>query len=80
MFSYLKVNMVERDTILNILVSYIDDDKSKIVKVCAMQTLADLAGRDSDIRSPVIRKLETAMKAGSPAVKVRGRKLIDLLK
>ena len=42
MFSYLEVDKVERDEIIRILLSYLDTDKSKIVKVCSMQSLANL--------------------------------------
>lgn len=81
MFSYLEINKKERDKIIEILFSYIDGPgKSKIVKTFSMQTLADLAEKDEDIRPQIIRKLEEIMKTGSPAMVSRGKKLIKKLK
>ena len=79
MFSYLKINKTERDRIIKILLFYIDNSKSKIVKVCSMQTLADLAEKDATIRSEIVRKLEKIVKTGSPAMVNRGKKLINRL-
>jgi len=81
MFSYLEVNKKERDKIIEILFSYIDDlDKSKIVKTFSMQTLANLAEKDGDIRPQIMRKLEEIIKTGSHAMVSRGKKLIKKLK
>ena len=80
MFSYLNVNAAERDEIVDILLSYFDIDKSKIVKVCSIQTLADLAGKDEEIRPTVLNKLQEIMRTGSPALVSRAKKLIDRLK
>lgn len=81
MFSYLEVNREERNRIIEILFSWLDSsDKSKIVKVCAMQTLADFVGKDQAIRPKVVRKLEKIVKMGSPAMVSRARKLIDKIK
>jgi len=79
MFSYLKISKMERDRIIKILLSYIDNSKSRIVKVCSMQTLADLAEKDATIRSEIVRKLKKIVKTGSPAMVSRGKKLIDRL-
>ena len=80
MFSYLKTNKKERNKIIRILLSYIDNSKSRIVKVCSMQALADLAEKDESIRSKIVKKLEGIVKTGSPAMISRGKKLIDRLK
>lgn len=81
MFSYLEVDKEERDKIIEILFSYIDGPgKSKIVKTFSMQTLADLAEKDEDIRPQIIRKLEEIIKTGSPAIVSRGKKLIKKLR
>lgn len=79
MFSYLELNRAERDAILQILLSYLDTAKSNIVKVCAMQTLTDLAERDEAIRLEILGKLKELVDTGSPAVVIRGRKLIKRL-
>jgi len=79
MFSYLELNRTERDAIFQILLSYLDSTKSNIVKVCAMQTLADLAERDETIRLEILGKLKELVDTGSPAVVSRGRKLVKQL-
>ncbi len=76
----MKINKKERNKIIRILLSYIDNSKSRIVKVCSMQTLADLAEKDESIRSKIVRKLKEVVKTGSPAMVSRGKKLIDSLK
>jgi len=81
MFSYLEVDESERDKIIEILFSYIDGPgKSKIVKTFSMQTLADFAEKDEDLRPRIIRKLEETINTGSPAMVSRGKKLIKKLK
>jgi hypothetical protein len=80
MFSYLEVSRTERDEIVRILLSYLDTDKSKIVKVCSMQTLTDFADKDEAIRFPVIGKLREIVEIGSPAMVNRAKKLLARLK
>ena len=80
MFSYLEVSRTERDEIVRILLSYLDTDKSKIVKVCSMQTLTDFADKDEAIRFPVIGKLREIVEIGSPAMVNRAKKLLAGLK
>ena len=80
MFSYIKINKKERDEVMKILLSYIETDKSKIVKTFSMQTLADFAERDVSLRPQVIKIIEKVMKKGSPAIVSRGRKLLHILK
>ncbi len=79
MFSYLEVSTQERAEIVSILLFYLDDDKSRIVKVCSIQTLADLAERDEVIRPRVGRKLKEIMATGSPAMINRAKKLVNRL-
>jgi len=79
MFSYLEVDKAERDEIIRILLSYLDTDKSKIVKVCSMQSLANLAQNDEAMRHKVVRKLEEIVEAGSPAMVSRAKKLLAKL-
>ncbi|MBW2141250.1 MAG: hypothetical protein JRG97_09280, partial [Deltaproteobacteria bacterium] len=76
MLSYLSINRTERDRIVQILISYLDNEKSKIVKVNAMQTLADLAERDRSLKPRVLKILERAAGTDSPALVSRGKKLI----
>jgi hypothetical protein len=44
-----------------------------------MQALADLAEDDATLRPRVVRLLEDLTRTGSPAMKSRGRKLLDRL-
>ena len=80
MFSYLEVSRVERDEMVKVLLSYLDTDKSKIVKVFSMQTLANLAEKDELIRPKVVRKIEEILETGSPAIVSRAKKLLPGLK
>jgi len=79
MFSYLEVDKAERDEIIRILLSYLNTDKSKIVKVCSMQSLANLAQNDEAMRHKVVRKLEEIVEASSPAMVSRAKKLLAKL-
>ncbi len=76
MFSYLEVSTQERDEIVRILSSYLDTEKSKIVKVCAIQTLADFANKDALVKPTVVKKLEEIVASGSPAMVSRAKKLL----
>jgi len=80
MFSYLELSGSERDKVTRILLSYLDSDKSKIVKVCSMQTLANFAEEDKAIRPKVIVKLREIVEIGSPAMVSRAKKLLAKLK
>lgn len=79
MFSYLEINKEERDKIVEILLSYIDTSKSNIVIVFSMQTLADFAEKDPEIRSKIAKKLKDIIITGSPSIVSRGKKLIKKL-
>jgi hypothetical protein len=79
MLSYLEANKAERDEIIRILLSYLDTDKSKIVKVCSMQTLANLSQNDEVMSHKVVRKLEEIVEAGSPSMVNRAKKLLAKL-
>jgi len=76
MFSYLEASKTERDEIVRILLSYLETDKSRIVKVCSVQTLADLAEKDETIRPRIVGKLEEIAETGSPALVNRAKKLL----
>ena len=74
----LELSEVERAVVVEILLGYLSD-KSKIVKTFSMQALADLAEHDASLRSQVIPLLEELTRTGSPAMKSRGRKLLERL-
>jgi len=55
------------------------EDRSSIVKTFALQGLADLARRDSNLQGPARRALEESLRSGTAAMKVRARKLLKVL-
>ena len=72
----LELTREERATVLEILLGYLND-KSNIVKTFSMQALADLAEKDTNLRVQVIPLLEELTRTGSPAMRSRGRKLLQ---
>jgi hypothetical protein len=80
MFSYLTIDQSERDVITKILLTYISQNTSTIVKTFSMQTLAIFAERDADLRPQIIQLIECLMETGSPAIVSRGKKLLSRLK
>ena len=55
------------------------EDRSSIVRTFALQGLADLAQQDSSLRAPGVDLLRQAVRAGTPAMKARSRKLLARL-
>jgi hypothetical protein len=78
MFLRLELSKEEQAVIVEILLDYLND-KSKIVKTFSMQALADFAERDAGLRPQVIQLLEELTTTGSPAMKSRGRTLLEKL-
>jgi hypothetical protein len=78
MLPRLDMDAEERETAVGILLHYLDDD-SKIVKTFSMQALADLAQMDASLRPRVVPLLRKLTDAGSPAMRSRGRKLLQIL-
>ena len=52
------------------------DDRSSIVRTCALQALADLSRDDAVLREEVVGLLQSALRSGSAAMKARARKLL----
>lgn len=69
----------ETDIAASILRGYLAD-RSAIVKVCALQALADLASPDRSLAPMAIEAVETACRTGTSAMRARGRKLLTILK
>jgi hypothetical protein len=69
----------ERALALDILFDYLRD-RSSIVKTCAMQALADLAAQDASLKSKILPLLEELTEVGTPAMRARGRRLLQRLK
>jgi hypothetical protein len=78
MFPRLELSEEERAVVVEILLDYLND-KSRIVRTFSMQALADFAERDAGLRPKVIQLLEELTRTGSPAMKSRGRKLLENL-
>ena len=78
MLPRLRTTKGERAVIAEILFGYLND-KSNIVRTFAMQALADLAETEPLLLSKVIPLLEKLTRTGSPAVKTRGKKLLEKL-
>jgi hypothetical protein len=78
MFPRLELSKEEQAVVVEILLDYLNDE-SKIVKTFSMQALADFAERDAGLRFKVIQLLEELTRTGSPAMRSRGRKLLDEL-
>jgi hypothetical protein len=78
MFPRLELSKEEQAVVVEILLDYLND-KSKIVKTFSMQALADFAQRDASLQFKVIQLLEGLTRTGSPAMRSRGRKLLEKL-
>jgi hypothetical protein len=74
----LPLNRNDRRKLARILQGYLDDS-SRIVQVFSMQALADLTLRDPGLRVTILPRLKILAREGSPAVRNRGRKLLQIL-
>ncbi len=75
MIPRLLLDAKERRLATSALNSYLED-RSSIVKACALQGLADLARHDPSIRQRVLETLRKAARSGTPAMKARSRRLL----
>lgn len=76
MFSYLSLTPKERNLVIKILLSWIENEKSNIVKVMSLQTLADFAKQDKKIKNQVMLLLQKFAVSGSPSLKSRSKRLL----
>lgn len=79
MFSYLKLTRKEQNQIIKILTAWIGTEKSNIVKVFSIQTLADFAEENNELKPKVIKIIKEAMKSNTPSITGRGKKLLKEL-
>lgn len=79
LMSRLRLSPPERRRAVTLLTAYLGDG-SRIVKTCAMQALADIAARDRSLRAPIVRRLRSLTRTGSPAMSSRGRRLLAELR
>ncbi len=68
----------EENEIIKALKRYLTH-KSKIVRVSAMESLANIAERNRSILNEVIEIIKMQKATGSPAIQARGRKLLQRL-
>ena len=75
MLPRLSLSARERRQAAEIVESYLDD-RSGIVRTCAMQALAELAADDAELRARVVPLLRRLTRDGTPAMRARGRRLL----
>lgn len=76
MIPRLSLTTNERQLVASTLSSYLED-QSSIVKTLALQGLADLAQGDPELLPRVVEVLREATRTGTPAMKVRSRRLLS---
>jgi hypothetical protein len=75
----LQLTPKERAVALDVLFDYLRD-KSSIVKTFAMQAIWDLAATDAKLKSKITPLIEELTQVGTPAMRARGRKILQQLK
>lgn len=78
MIPRLRLTAKERAAAVDILFDYLQD-RSSIVKTFAMQGLATLASTDPQLRARILPLLRELTEIGTPAMRARGRKLLQHL-
>jgi hypothetical protein len=71
----LKLRSAECRRVAEILQRYLED-RSSIVRTCAMQGLSDLTLQDASLRPMVFDLLRSLTRTGTPAMRARGRILL----
>jgi len=79
MLSCLSLSDEEKEQAAELLVSWLKNSKSRIVKVNALETLAHFAETDPHYADKVTELLSEAAGSGSPAMAARARKLLARL-
>jgi hypothetical protein len=74
----LALTALERQRVVATLQRY-REDRSSIVKTCALQGLTDLARQDASLKELARRTLEESLRTGTSAMKARARKLLKEL-
>jgi len=68
----------QRARAIQLLMDYLED-ASSIVRVSAMQALAELSRQDAQLGKRIVPLIKTIMKNGTSAVRARGRRLLGQL-
>lgn len=79
MLPRLELDASDRQRACRLLETYLED-RSRIVRVSAMEAMAHLATVDERLAPDLIQRLEELTKNGSPAMRARGRKLLQGLR
>lgn len=79
MLGYMKLTAKEMAGASEFLFLWLNKEKSIIVKVMCMQTLADYALKNRNMLKSVIDEIRKQMINGAPAIKARGKNLIKIL-
>jgi hypothetical protein len=74
----LVLTLDERQHVVACLRRYLED-RSSIVKTCALQALFELAQEDPGLRTTVVDLLRHSARGGTAAMKARSRKLLAVL-
>ncbi len=78
MVARIEWNSRERSALVTILEEYLRD-RSSVVRTSAMQALAGLALEDRKLKVGIIRRLKELTATGTPAMKARAKKLLEVL-
>lgn len=76
MFTYLELSDLEKTLVIEILLSWLENSKSKIVKVNSLEALVHIGSNDTKYSSKITKILEEVIETGSPAMVARVKKLI----
>jgi hypothetical protein len=74
----LKLTRPECRRVADVLAGWLDD-RSSIVKTCAMQGLAELTLQDKSMKDEVLELLRELTRSGTPAMRARGRHLVKAM-
>ena len=74
----LKLTRPECRRVADVLTGWLDD-RSSIVKTCAMQGLAELTLQDKSMKDEVLDLLRELTRSGTPAMRARGRHLVKAM-
>lgn len=79
MLPRLKLDRAELDEVFQILLAC-SQAKSSIVRTFAMQAMVEISEHDPDRRAQVLSLMEALIYEGTPAMKARGKKLLEMMK
>ncbi len=78
LISRFQLTAKERKKVYGVLIRYLGDNSS-IVRVFSMQALADLAEQDPELKSDIVPRITQLTEIGTPAMRSRGKKLLQRL-